>query len=120
MSSRPRSAVLPLIVAWTQGRRGRNRDAVVWHDLRLEGEDVLALRVDECLHSVHVVRPVRLIVAERLHAGEVLEASSLAIQEGLVDAEVVRVLGQRKCTYAYRLCEVAQKAYVYDDGTELS
>src|SRR5262245_66485081 len=43
----------------TPSRSGRlgcgDGDSVRWHDLRLEGENVAALGVDECLHPLHVV-----------------------------------------------------------------
>src|SRR5262249_36821607 len=76
----------------TPSRSGRLRrgdgDSVRWHDLRLEGENVAALGVDECLHPVHVVvvapglvwgAGLEGVVAEGLDAREVLDQASVRV-----------------------------------------
>ncbi|HKA05195.1 MAG TPA: phosphatase PAP2 family protein [Acidimicrobiales bacterium] len=52
---------------------GSVRHDVAGHDLRLEGEDVAALRVDQGLHPVHVVDAVGGVVPEGLDPSEVLD-----------------------------------------------
>src|SRR5262245_25010700 len=69
----------------------RNRWAVTWDYLRLEAEDIAALRVDERLDPMDVVRAVQGVVAEGLYPCEVLEPATLRVQQWLVDAEVMRV-----------------------------
>src|SRR5262249_57387271 len=66
-------------------------DAVVRDDLRLERKHVAGLRIDERLHPVDVVHAVRRVVAEGLDAREVLQPSSLRVEQRFIDAEVVRV-----------------------------
>ena len=54
-------------------------------------EDLAAPWIDEHLDPVHVVVAVGLIVAKRFDTGEVLETTPLRVEEGPIDAEVMRV-----------------------------
>src|SRR5262249_50285684 len=71
--------------------RCRHGRAVCRHDLRLISKDLPGSSVHEHLHPMDIVVAVRLVVAERLDASEVLQPAPLRVQERLVDAEVVRV-----------------------------
>jgi hypothetical protein len=71
--------------------RRRNGHAVRRDDLRLVAEDFAAAGVNQHLEPVHIIGAVAGVVAEGLNAGKVCQAPSLGVDEGLVDAEVVRV-----------------------------
>src|SRR5262249_37850666 len=66
---------------------------IAGHDLRLEREDVPALRVDEDLQPLDVVGVARrrLVVAERLDTREVVDPLPVLVEQRFVDARVVRV-----------------------------
>lgn len=68
-----------------------NRHAVSRNDLRLVAEYLTAPRIHQYLQPVHVIDAVFLMVAESLHAGEILKALASAVQKRLVHPEIVGI-----------------------------
>src|SRR4029077_4655661 len=95
-SARRGSHSAPRLQAWRfatleRSSRRRNLRPVVRYDLWLVAEHLAAARVAAHLQPIHVVVAVALVVSERLDAGKVLQPAPLGVEEGFVEAEVMRV-----------------------------